>query len=78
MGEPAPGFDAPALVDGDLGRVKLSDYAGSYVVLFFYPLDFTFVVRHDVAHWIIWFSPSLSRDVSFVEGERRESPLDAD
>ena len=48
VGEQAPGFDAPALVDGDLGRVKLSDYAGSYVVLFFYPLDFTFVCPTEI------------------------------
>jgi len=41
----APDFTATAvLADGSLkADFKLSDYKGKYVVLFFYPLDFTFV-----------------------------------
>jgi peroxiredoxin (alkyl hydroperoxide reductase subunit C) len=39
----APDFEATAVVDGQFQPVKLSDYRGKYVVLFFYPLDFTFV-----------------------------------
>ncbi|HEY3448522.1 MAG TPA: peroxiredoxin [Myxococcales bacterium] len=40
----APEFRAPAVVgQGDFTEVQLSDYAGKYVVLVFYPLDFTFV-----------------------------------
>ncbi|MCA9152356.1 MAG: peroxiredoxin [Planctomycetales bacterium] len=42
--KPAPDFDAQAVqADGSFKNVKLSDYRGKYVVLFFYPLDFTFV-----------------------------------
>ena len=37
--KPAPEFSAEAVVDGDFKTVKLSDYKGKYVVLFFYPLD---------------------------------------
>ena len=49
VGEPAPQFDAPAVVDGELGRVNLRDYArGKYCVLFFYPLDFTFVCPTEI------------------------------
>jgi peroxiredoxin (alkyl hydroperoxide reductase subunit C) len=41
----APDFKAAAVMaDGSInGAFALADYAGKYVVLFFYPLDFTFV-----------------------------------
>lgn len=40
---PAPDFTATAVVNGEFNQLKLSDFSGKYVVLFFYPLDFTFV-----------------------------------
>lgn len=45
VGKPAPDFNMPtALGDGsDFGQAKLSDYKGKWLVLYFYPLDFTFV-----------------------------------
>ena len=45
VGRPAPDFDLEAVVDGNrlVDSCKLEDYRGKYVVLFFYPLDFTFV-----------------------------------
>ncbi len=43
IGEPAPCFEAPAYYDGDFKTIKLSDYKDKWVVLFFYPMDFTFV-----------------------------------
>ena len=43
VNQQAPDFEATAVVDGQFQTVKLSDYRGKYVVLFFYPLDFTFV-----------------------------------
>lgn len=36
---PAPDFKGTAVVDGDFKEIKLSDYRGKYLVLFFYPLD---------------------------------------
>lgn len=39
----APDFKATAVVGGDFKKISLKDYRGKYVVLFFYPLDFTFV-----------------------------------
>ncbi|MCX6117711.1 MAG: peroxiredoxin, partial [Proteobacteria bacterium] len=39
----APEFKAEAVVGGEFKSVSLSDYKGKYVVMFFYPLDFTFV-----------------------------------
>jgi alkyl hydroperoxide reductase subunit AhpC len=41
--KPAPQFEVEAVVNGDFKTVKLRDYVGKYVVLLFYPLDFTFV-----------------------------------
>ncbi len=45
VGKPAPDFTATAVMaDGSINEsFSLSDYKGKYVVLFFYPLDFTFV-----------------------------------
>ncbi|MGL5080445.1 MAG: peroxiredoxin [Microcoleaceae cyanobacterium] len=49
VGLPAPDFTATAVVDQEFKTIKLSDYRGKYVVLFFYPLDFTFVCPTEVA-----------------------------
>lgn len=44
VGQMAPDFEATAVVDMEFKTIRLSDYWGKkYVVLFFYPLDFTFV-----------------------------------
>lgn len=45
----APDFKAQAVFgDNTIGELKLSDYKGKYVVLFFYPLDFTFVCPTEI------------------------------
>lgn len=49
VGQMAPDFTATAVVDQDFKIIKLSDYRGRYVVLFFYPLDFTFVCPTEIA-----------------------------
>jgi alkyl hydroperoxide reductase subunit AhpC len=47
--KPAPQFTAQAvLADGSFKELSLSDYKGKYVVLFFYPLDFTFVCPTEI------------------------------
>ncbi|XP_043832574.1 peroxiredoxin-2 [Dromiciops gliroides] len=56
IGKPAPDFQATAVVDGAFKEVKLSDYKGKYLVIFFYPLDFTFVCPTE----IIAFSDRVS------------------
>ncbi|MGQ9836628.1 MAG: peroxiredoxin [Cyanobacteriota bacterium] len=49
VGQPAPDFSATAVYDMEFKTVKLSDYKGKkYVVLFFYPLDFTFVCPTEI------------------------------
>lgn len=48
VGQDAPDFTATAVVDQEFKTIKLSDYRGKYVVLFFYPLDFTFVCPTEI------------------------------
>jgi len=43
VGQKAPDFQAPAYFKGAFTNVKLSDYFGKWVLLCFYPGDFTFV-----------------------------------
>ncbi|KAL3669886.1 hypothetical protein V7S43_005263 [Phytophthora oleae] len=44
----APQFTAQAVVDGDITDVSLDTYRGQYVVLFFYPKDFTYVCPTEI------------------------------
>lgn len=43
VNELAPDFKEDAFIDDDFKKVSLSEYRGKWVVLFFYPADFTFV-----------------------------------
>jgi peroxiredoxin (alkyl hydroperoxide reductase subunit C) len=49
VGQAAPNFTATAVVDQEFKEIQLSSYQGNkYVVLFFYPLDFTFVCPTEI------------------------------
>lgn len=49
IGKPAPDFEAVAVLPNkEFSEIKLSDYRGKWVVLFFYPLDFSFVCPTEV------------------------------
>ena len=52
VGQPAPDFTATAVVDQEFKEISLSKYRGKYVVLFFYPLDFTFVCPTEIHKYI--------------------------
>ena len=43
IGNPAPNFSAPAAKDGEEITLSLEDFKGKWLILLFYPLDFTFV-----------------------------------
>jgi len=58
VGSPAPDFKGTAVVGGPAGSlnpdnafkdISLADFRGKWVVLFFYPLDFTFVCPTEIA-----------------------------
>ncbi|MSP91936.1 MAG: peroxiredoxin [Myxococcales bacterium] len=49
VNKPAPAFTAEAVLpDGSFAKLSLEQYLGKYVVLFFYPLDFTFVCPTEI------------------------------
>ncbi len=48
VGNKAPYFKTAALVNGGQKEVSLDDYKGKWKVLFFYPLDFTFVCPTEI------------------------------
>jgi len=48
VGKPAPQFKLEALVGNDFKEISSEDYAGKWKILFFYPMDFTFVCPTEV------------------------------
>ena len=46
--EPAPYFEGQVWYDGKIENIKLTDYKDKWVVLFFYPFDFTFVCPTEI------------------------------
>lgn len=58
VGNIAPDFNADAVVNGEIKKVSLhKDFAGRWKVLYFYPLDFTFVCPTEITA----FEDSLSK-----------------
>ena len=64
VGQEAPDFTATAVYDQEFKEITLSSYRGKWVVLFFYPLDFTFVCPTEITA----FSDRYS-DFSSIEAE---------
>ena len=48
IGKPAPSFSGQAAHNGEIVDISLDDYKGKWLVLFFYPLDFTFVCPTEI------------------------------
>jgi len=48
VGKPAPSFSGQAANAGEIINLSLDDYKGKWLVLFFYPLDFTFVCPTEI------------------------------
>ncbi len=48
VGRKAPDFALEGVLNGKFATYRLSDYRGKWVVLFFYPLDFTFVCPTEI------------------------------
>ncbi len=88
VGKDAPNFSAPAVMaDGTINDdFSLADYKGQYIVLFFYPLDFTFVCPTELiafSHRIAEFEKrgvqviGCSIDSQFTHIAWRNTPIDA-
>nr|QUE29473.1 bas1 [Erythrotrichia longistipitata] len=48
VGKQSPDFSGTAVFDQEFQTIQLSDYRGKYLVLFFYPLNFTFVCPTEI------------------------------
>ncbi len=68
VGKQAPDFTAAAVMaDGSIsGDFSLAEYAGKYVVLFFYPLDFTFVCPTELIAFSKRIKEFEERDVQVI------------
>lgn len=67
VGKQAPDFSAKAVIDGRMVEdFTLSQFRGKYVILFFYPLDFTFVCPTELHAFQEKLSQFESRDCQVV------------
>ena len=66
VGLAAPDFTATAVVDQEFKEISLSQYRGKYVVLFFYPLDFTFVCPTEITAFSDRYSDFTSRNTEVL------------
>lgn len=73
--EKAPEFEVNAFHEDEFKKIKLSDYSGKFVVLMFYPADFTFVCPTELADMANYYEEikaiggevlSVSTDTEFV------------
>ncbi len=74
IGQPAPDFEADAWIRGAYGprKVTLSEYRGKWVVLFFYPRDFTFICPTEIASFGA-LQPGFEREDAVVIGASTDS-----
>ena len=63
----APNFKAKAVMpDNTFEEIELSKYRGKYVVLFFYPMDFTFVCPTEIIEFSRKLDEFKKRDVELI------------
>jgi len=63
----APDFNADAVLgDGTMDKLTLSQFRGQYVVLFFYPLDFTFVCPTEIIAFDHRLGDFITRNVQVI------------
>lgn len=77
VGQKAPDFSATAVYDQEFQNVKLSNYLGKYVILLFYPLDFTFVCPTEITAFSDIYSEiaSLNTEVLGISVDSEYSHL---
>lgn len=75
INEKAPEFTSEAYIGNDIKKISLADYKGKWVVLFFYPADFTFVCPTELGNLADHYEElkslgaeviSVSTDTAFV------------
>jgi len=75
INEKAPDFNEEAFVNGEIKKIRLNDYKSRWVILFFYPADFTFVCPTELGELAAHYEEiknlgveviSVSTDTAFV------------
>ncbi|PYI57214.1 peroxiredoxin [Paenibacillus flagellatus] len=68
MGQPAPSFDLPSTknVETLAERVRLEDYKGKWLIVFFWPYDFTFVCPTEIIAFSDRYDEFLDLDCDVV------------
>ena len=66
IGKPEPDFTLPAVVKGEISSINTADLRGKWAVLFFYPLDFTFVCPTEILAFSKAASAFAARDCAVV------------
>lgn len=75
INEKAPYFKEDAFVEGEIKKISLNDYKGKWLVLFFYPADFTFICPTELGELANHYNDikklgaeiiSISTDTAFV------------
>jgi len=75
VGQPAPDFTATAVINQEFKTLKLSDYLGQYVVLFFYPLDFTFVCPTEIIAFSHRHEEFKALDTEIIQTDRKQGGI---
>ncbi len=70
IGKQAPDFKANAFVNGKIKEISLSSYRGKWVVLFFYPADFTFVCPTEVEGFAEKYEDFKSKNAEILSVSR--------
>jgi alkyl hydroperoxide reductase subunit AhpC len=54
IGKQAPDFNLKGVWQGTASSYSIQDYRGKWLILFFYPADFTFICPTEVSGFSIW------------------------
>nr|YP_010618713.1 2-Cys peroxiredoxin [Rhodomelopsis africana]WAX02726.1 2-Cys peroxiredoxin [Rhodomelopsis africana] len=66
VGDKAPNFSATAVYEQEFKKISVSDYLGKYLILLFYPLDFTFVCPTEIMAFSDMYDQIKSLDAEIL------------
>ena len=66
VGNKAPNFSAISVYEQEFKQINLSDYLGKYLILLFYPLDFTFVCPTEIIAFSDMYDQFVSLDAEIL------------
>ncbi len=66
VGKAAPQFTADAIVNGCIKKISLDDFGGSYKIIFFYPLDFSFVCPTELQAFQEYYDAFKGRSTEII------------